>query len=118
MSPWKAPDPKPYEVKLGSAFPVRWQYADPVSGQAIDSSGALPEVRLMGPVDCRTGDESNGSIQVFTPGNSTYQYDDRLEIHQLNVDTDNLLPNKCYNTYTYSGLTQQLNGPFIFKTKR
>jgi len=34
------------------------------------------------------------------------------------VDTNELTVNECYNVYTYSGLTGQWDGPFIFKIKR
>jgi hypothetical protein len=118
LDPWQPPSGQPYTIKLGSAFPVRWQYADPTSGEAIDSSGALPEVRLRSGINCQTGEEINGLETILTPGNSTYQYDDKRMIHQLNVDTDNLEVNECYNVYTYSGLTRQLDGPYIFKMKK
>ena len=118
LDPWKPPSPQPYTIKLGSAFPVRWQYADPATGLAVESSGALPEVRLRSGVNCQTGAEINGLETILTPGNSSYQYDDKTMTHQLNVDTNNLVANECYNVYNYSGVTQQLDGPFIFKMKK
>jgi len=117
LSPWRPPSP-PYSIKKGSAFPVRWQYADRVTGSVIDSRDLLPEVRLRSGVNCQTGEETNGLVTILTPGNSTYQYDDGQDIHQLNVDTNELTVNECYNVYTYSGLTGQLDGPFIFKIKK
>ena len=119
LSPYQERDGnKVYTIKLGSSFPVRWQYADPATGLVVESSGSLPEVQVLGPVTCNTGGDGTEPIEVFSPGNSTYQYDDRLDIHQLNVDTDNLQANKCYDAYVFGGLTQQLDGPFIFKIKR
>jgi hypothetical protein len=118
LDPWKPPSPQPYTIKLGSAFPVRWQYADPATGEVVDSADAMVEVRLRSGVNCSTGVETNGLETILTPGNSDYQYDDKRGIHQLNVDTNNLKANECYNVYTYSGLTRQLDGPFIFKVKR
>ncbi len=117
LDPWRPPFPA-YSVKRGSVLPARWQYADRVTGLVIDSGAFLPEVRLHSGVDCQTGMEINGQVTVLTPGNSTYQYDERLDIHQLNVDTDELTVKECYNIYTFSGLTGQLDGPFIFKIKR
>jgi len=108
-------------VKLGSALPVRWQYADLATGLVVESSDAEPMVRVVGPVDCSTGSEANGEFQVFTPGNSTYQYDAGQDIHQLNVDTDNLIgaaDRACFNAYTESGKTLQIDGPFLFRTRK
>jgi len=120
LDPWKSPSPQPYTIKRGSAFPVRWQYADPASDLVIESSGAMPEVRLRGPLPtCDPGSETDLTPEeILTPGNSDYQYDDKRDIHQLNVDTNNLDINKCYNVYTYSGLTAQEDGPFIFRVKK
>jgi hypothetical protein len=118
LDPWKPPSPQPYSIQQGSAFPVRWQYADPTTGFVLESSGAQPEVRLRGTVDCNSGDENGAVEQILTPGNSTYQYDTKQDVHQLNVDTNNLQTNKCYHVYTYSGVTLQLDGPFIFKLKK
>ena len=123
LDPYQFPEPpnSVYTVKLGSAFPARWQYADPPTGLVVESSDALPVVRVVGPVDCSDGSEANGELQVFTPGNSTYQYDTRLDIHQLNVDTDNLLNGgnrTCFNLYVESQKTRQIDGPFIFRTRK
>jgi len=119
LSPWKPPSPQPYTIKLGSAFPVRWQYTDPATGLVVESSGTQPTVEVLGPLSsCNASGDGSEPIQIFTPGNSTYQYDTRLNIHQLNVDSDNLAVNKCYDAYVHSGVTGQLNGPFIFKVKR
>ncbi|MEJ2086459.1 MAG: Ig-like domain-containing protein, partial [Acidobacteriota bacterium] len=119
LSPWKPPSPQPYTIKLGSAFPVRWQYADPATDLVIESSGAQPTVEVLGPLSsCSASGDGSEPIQIFSPGNSTYQYDTRLDIHQLNVDSNNLVVNKCYDAYVHSGVTGQLNGPFIFKVKR
>jgi PKD repeat protein len=123
LDPYKFPQPpanQPYTIKLGSAFPVRWQYGDPATGLVLETSGAVPEVRLRGPLPtCEIGSETDLTPEkILTPGNSDYQYDDKRDIHQLNVDTNNLITNNCYNIYTFSGQTQQLDGPFIFKLKK
>jgi len=122
LDPWKPPFPA-YAIKQGSALPVRWQFADRATGEVIDSGDFLPEVRLRSQVNCQTGLETNGLETILTPGNSTYQYDDKRLIHQLNVDTNELTVNECYNIYTYvkystAGPEGQLDGPFIFKLKK
>jgi hypothetical protein len=80
-------------------------------------------VRLRSGIDCQTGEETNGLETILTPGNSSYQYDDKRLIHQLNVDTNELQVNECYNAYTYvrystGGEEGQLDGPFRFKVKK
>jgi hypothetical protein len=62
-----------------------------------------------------------GDVTVFSPGNSTYQYDTKLDIHQLNVDTGELAGagnRTCFHAYTESQKTYQVNGPFIFQTRK
>ena len=108
QTPWKVrPIPR---VRLGSAFPVRWQYADPATGGIVDSVDASPEVRIKGPYDTCAA-VGNGSVLevVLFPGNSGYQYDDRTFSHQLNWDTDDAVKGACYWIRVYSGKTLQIN---------
>ncbi len=107
-SPWKVrPIPR---VNRGSAFPVNWQYADPSTGQPVDSADAMPEVRVWGPYDnCGSVGDGTELEQVLFPGNSDYHYSGGSFVHQLNWDTDNTVRGACYWIRVYSGKTWQIN---------
>ena len=112
LSPWK--ENPVYSFKLGSALPVRWQYSDPATGLVVESSGAQPIVRVRG-IDGKNCSAKESAFELIrTPGNSTYQYDTRLDIHQLNWDSTGVELG-FYNIYVGSGLTGQENGPFCVK---
>jgi hypothetical protein len=112
QSPWKVrPTPR---VNRGSAFPVRWQYADPTTGVVVDSVDAMPEVRIRGPYDTCSAAGNGSALEVILfPGNSGYQYDDGNFLHQLNWDTDEAVKGACYWIRVYSGLTGQINGETV-----
>jgi len=113
LSPWR--ENPVYKMKLGSAMPVRWQYTDPGTGLVVESSGAEPFV-LIREIDGNTcSPNAENGVELFkTPGNSTYQYDTRLDIHQLNWDTTGARFG-FYNVYVGSVLTGQVNGNFCVK---
>jgi hypothetical protein len=89
---------------------VRWQYSDPATGEVVDSADAMPEVRVKGPYDtCSSAGNGTELEVVLFPGNSDYQYDDRLSLHQLNWDTDGAVRGACYWIRVYSDRTWQIN---------
>ena len=116
LSPWKSPPPI-YSVKEGSSVPLRWHYTDPATGAIVDSQTAMPEVRVTGPFPCSGSEGTDTLEQVFFPGNSGFQYDSQIFMHQFNWKTDDLPTNHCYNIRIFSQETDQLDGPFQIKIK-
>ncbi|NHZ72897.1 MAG: tandem-95 repeat protein, partial [Nitrospirae bacterium] len=113
LSPWKE---KPlYTFKVGSTFPISWQYTDPATGQVVDSENAMIEVQIKGPFTCSAG-ETDATVEFIKfPGNSDYRYS--TGTHKLNWDTNDLGLG-CYNIRIYSGLTTQTDGPFKVKIRK
>ena len=113
LSPWK--EQPLYSFKVGSSFPISWQYSDPATGQVVDSEEAMIELRIKGPFTCNAG-ETDTTVEVIKfPGNSDYRYS--TGTHKLNWDTNDVGLG-CYNTRIYSGLTGQLDGPFKVKIRK
>ena len=96
-------------VNQGSAFPITWRYADPVTGEVVDSIDADPEIRIRGPYVCKDGEDEDVVEEVFFPGNSDYRYHGGSFTHQLNWDTDGTTQGQCYKIRIFSGLTWQLD---------
>lgn len=102
-------------VKIGSAFPLVWQYT--VGGLVVDSSAALPEIRIRGPYNCSQSESATTVEFVADPGSSGFQYFARTNTWQFNWQTADLGVG-CYAVRIFSRQTRQLNGPFVIRLRR
>ncbi len=111
LTPWRTN----YKVNAGSAIPLKWYYtASPGSNQKIDSSDALPVIRIKGPFVCNQGETANTVEVVNDPGSSDLRYSG--DEWQFNWDTEGL-PIGCYNIRITSEATSQIDGPFRIQLK-
>lgn len=111
QSPW-APN---VSVKIGSSFPLVWQYT--LGGVVVDSSAAMPEIRIAGPYNCSQGETATTLQFVADPGSSGFQYLVRTNTWQFNWQTADLGVG-CYAVRIFSQQTRQLNGPFAIRLRR
>jgi len=104
-TPWRPG----YKVNAGSAVPLKWYYADPVTGDLVDSSTPPPpaaqlEIRIVGYPGCDlTGIPL---VSVEDPGSSDLRYVDGN--WQFNWDTGGL-PKGCYQLSVYHPVTNQID---------
>ncbi|HVS62060.1 MAG TPA: Ig-like domain-containing protein [Thermoanaerobaculia bacterium] len=116
LDPWK--EQPVYTAKIGSAVPLVWFYGGegPSACVAQASADMMPEVRVRGPFAC-SGDEGPDTLtQVFSPGNSGFQYDSSTFVHQFNWQTSLSEPG-CYNVRVFSEATRQLDRPQGFRIR-
>ncbi|MCU0303437.1 MAG: Ig-like domain-containing protein [Thermoanaerobaculales bacterium] len=99
-SPWR-PN---YKVNAGSAIPLKWRYTDPATGALVDSSAAMPEIRVTGFVPC--GSTGTPLTWVEDPGSSDLRYVGGD--WQFNWDTAGL-DRGCYFLAIYHPTTDQLD---------
>jgi hypothetical protein len=104
LDPWR-PN---YKINLGKAFPIKWYYTDPITGDPVSSEEALPEVRIKGPFVCNDGENPQTLEVINYPGSSDYQYDPGTYLHQFNWDTVGL-ETGCYNIRILSEQTSQID---------
>jgi VCBS repeat-containing protein len=108
LTPWR-PN---YKVNAGSAIPLKWYYTvSPGSNQKIESSGALPVIRIKGPFVCNQGETADTLEVVNDPGSSDLRYITSSDEWQFNWDTEGLEAG-CYNVRIVSQETSQVDGPF------
>jgi hypothetical protein len=95
--------PPPQRFTGNRRIPLKWQYTA-ADGTVADSPGAAPTVTIHGPVAC--GDTDGGEpIDVSSPGDSGYQYDECTRTWQFNWKTRGL-PNGCYSIQVTSPQAQ------------
>ena len=82
--------------------------------QKIDSSGALPVIRIKGPFVCNQGETADTLEVVNDPGSSDLRYSG--DEWQFNWDTVGL-DEGCYNIRIFHPHTGQLDGPFRIRLK-
>jgi hypothetical protein len=111
QSPW-APN---ISVKIGSSFPLVWQYT--LGGVVVDSSMAMPEIRIAGPYNCSQTETPSTLQFVADPGSSGFQYLSRTNTWQYNWQTADLGAG-CYAVRVFSHQTRQMNGPFVIRLRR
>jgi hypothetical protein len=114
QSPWTMTPV--YTAKAGSSIPLVWQYANGL-GLVVNSSDALPEIRVRGPFPCQSG-ETPATVQtVAYPGNSGFQYFANTSTWQFNWQTTGL-GTGCYNVRVFSQQTRQIDGPFRIRLSK
>ncbi|MGB2714674.1 MAG: Ig-like domain-containing protein [Vicinamibacterales bacterium] len=102
-------------AKIGSAFPLVWQYT--LGGVVVNSSAALPEVHIRGPYNCSQGETAGTLEYVADPGSSGFQYLTKTNTWQFNWQTAELGVG-CYAVRIFSRQTRQVNGPFVIRLRR
>ncbi len=111
QSPWTLTPT--YSAKVGSSIPLVWQYTG-LNDLVVDSSMAMPEIRIKGPFPCQAGETQSTLETIAYPGNSGFQYFTSTNTWQFNWQTTGLSVG-CYNVRVFSEQTLQINGPFLIR---
>ena len=118
QDPWK--ENPLYTVKIGSAIPLKWQYASITYPETpIPSSFVNPTVAVQGPFDC--GDSTaSGFVEEHPlyPGASDYQYSTSTYLHQYNWDTNGKEIGSCYAVRVFNSVDGFWDGDFRIKIKK
>ena len=108
LAPYAKPTEKAF--KIGSAIPLKWQYADK-SGNLVNTSAPpnpSPFLTIQGPYPCGEADTSK-EISLADAGNSGYQYDGTTKTWQYNWKTTGS-PAGCYDILVHNVQTGQVDG--------
>ena len=108
-----------YTVKVGSAVPLKWQYA-PIAfpNTPIPTEFFYPQVNIEGPFACNLDGDGPIAENPNYPGASNYQYSASTYTHQFNWDTDGGTIGMCYNIHVFNPVDGWFDGPFKIKLKK
>ena len=108
-----------YTVKVGSAVPLKWQYAlIAVSGTPIPTEFFYPQVNVEGSFPCNLDGGGLITENPNYPGASNYQYSPSTYTHQFNWDTNGGTIGECYNIWVVNPVDGFTDGPFKIKLKK